>query len=112
MKYIPISIGFLSIAFVIYQLLRINRLVLVSKKLVEQTAAFSVIPEKPTTKIIIGDSLGVGIGASSPEYSIAGKVSKDYSQAEIRNLSVSGLRIHGGLVIVQSLKKKKWLILF
>jgi lysophospholipase L1-like esterase len=108
MKYILIGISFFIIIFILYQLARVNKLIQVSKRLVQQTTAFSIIPPQPTKKfLILGDSLGVGVGASSPEYSIAGRLSKDYPEAEIKNLSVSGLRIHGGLSIAQLLKKEE-----
>jgi hypothetical protein len=106
MKYILIGIGFLIIVFVLYQLTRVHKLIRVSKKLVEQTSAFSVSPEQSSKRfLIIGDSLGVGVGASLSHYSIAGRLSRDNPQAEIQNLSVSGLRIKGGLLIASSLKK-------
>jgi lysophospholipase L1-like esterase len=43
--------------------------------------------------LILGDSTGVGVGASRPEESIAGLFAADYPDAEIINVAVSGTRV-------------------
>lgn len=43
--------------------------------------------------LVIGDSSAVGVGASSPEYSTAGRLSKDYPNHTIVNLSKNGSKL-------------------
>lgn len=43
--------------------------------------------------LILGDSTGVGIGASRPEESIAGLIAADFPDADIVNVSASGARV-------------------
>jgi lysophospholipase L1-like esterase len=43
--------------------------------------------------LILGDSTGVGVGASEPEESIAGLLAADHPDADIANISESGARI-------------------
>ena len=43
--------------------------------------------------LILGDSLGVGVGAAIPEESIAGRVAADHKNTCIKNISVSGAKI-------------------
>jgi len=77
----------------------------ISRNLVEESFAYSQAPTNSTKRIlIIGDSLGVGVGASSPSNSIAGRFAKDNPWAEIRNLSVSGAKIRDGLTTIKILK--------
>ena len=48
---------------------------------------------KGTTILILGDSTGVGVGASQPEESIAGLLAADFPDADIVNVSESGARL-------------------
>ena len=43
--------------------------------------------------LILGDSTGVGIGATSPDESIAGLLAAEFPQADIVNVSQSGARV-------------------
>jgi len=43
--------------------------------------------------LILGDSTGVGVGATLPEESIAGLLAADYPDADIVNVAVSGTRV-------------------
>ena len=47
------------------------------------------------TVLILGDSTGVGVGATRPEESIAGLLAADYPEAHIVNVAVSGTRVAG-----------------
>ncbi len=46
-----------------------------------------------TTILFLGDSTGVGVGASLPEESIAGLLAVDFPNADIVNVSESGARV-------------------
>lgn len=43
--------------------------------------------------LILGDSLGVGVGATVPEESVAGRVAAEHINACIKNISVSGAKV-------------------
>jgi lysophospholipase L1-like esterase len=43
--------------------------------------------------LILGDSTGVGVGATLPEESIAGLLAADYPDADIVNVAISGARV-------------------
>jgi len=45
------------------------------------------------TVLILGDSTGVGVGATRPEESVAGLFAADYPDADIINVAVSGTRV-------------------
>ena len=47
--------------------------------------------------LILGDSTGVGVGASLPEESIAGLLAIDFPRSDIANISVSGARVGDAL---------------
>lgn len=97
MKYIFSVLIVLLVIYCVYQAVRVTRLISISKMLVDQGVAFSITPQNPREKfLIIGDSLNVGVGASSSD-SIAGRLSKDHPNAEIINVSVSGARMADGL---------------
>ena len=51
------------------------------------------LASKGLAVLILGDSTGVGVGASLPEESIAGLLAADYPQADVVNISESGARI-------------------
>ena len=47
--------------------------------------------------LVLGDSTGVGVGATLPEESIAGLLAEDYPHADIVNMAVSGTRVAGAI---------------
>ncbi len=49
------------------------------------------------TVLILGDSTGVGVGATLPEESIAGLLAADYPDAHIVNVAVSGTCVAGAV---------------
>jgi lysophospholipase L1-like esterase len=49
------------------------------------------------TVLILGDSTGVGVGATRPEESVAGLLAADYPDADIVNVAVSGTRVAGAI---------------
>lgn len=52
--------------------------------------------------LILGDSTGVGVGATVPEQSIAGLLAADYPDADIVNVAVSGTRVAGAIAQVRT----------
>ena len=49
------------------------------------------------TVLVLGDSTGVGVGATMPEESVAGLIAADYPDADIVNVAVSGTRVAGAI---------------
>jgi lysophospholipase L1-like esterase len=54
------------------------------------------------TVLVLGDSTGVGVGATLPEESVAGLLAADYPDADIVNVAVSGTRVAGALAQVRA----------
>lgn len=54
--------------------------------------------------LILGDSTGVGVGASRPEESIAGLLAADFPEADVVNVSESGARVADTLAQARALK--------
>jgi lysophospholipase L1-like esterase len=52
--------------------------------------------------LILGDSTGVGVGATLPEESVAGLFAADYPDADIVNVAVSGTRVAGAIAQVRA----------
>ena len=52
--------------------------------------------------LILGDSTGVGVGASRPEESIAGLLAADFPDADVVNVSESGAKVAGTLAQVRA----------
>jgi len=74
------------------------RRVQISGKLIETTTPFSFHPEewgvgRYTRILIAGDSLAAGIGSARSEDSIAGRLHRDFPDAEIVNTAKSGAKL-------------------
>ena len=54
------------------------------------------------TVLVLGDSTGVGVGATRPEESVAGLFAADYPDADIVNVAVSGTRVAGAIAQVRT----------
>ncbi|MGB0757053.1 MAG: GDSL-type esterase/lipase family protein [Patescibacteria group bacterium] len=67
----------------------------IGKQLAESSEPASFIVANPSkSMLIIGDSTGVGTGASSPETTLAGLLHRDYPKLNIDNKSDDGLKIN------------------
>jgi lysophospholipase L1-like esterase len=64
------------------------------RQLALESRAFEArVPEAARRLLVIGDSTGVGTGASDPRYSVAGRISSRLPHLEIVNLSADGARM-------------------
>ena len=64
------------------------------RRLAEASAPFEVkIKEAKQRVLVIGDSTGVGTGASGPADSVAGRIARDYPRTEIVNRAQDGARV-------------------
>ena len=96
---------FLIIIFLLIfvQTYRIFYYTQISRKLVLKSYPFSLHEKNAVgTFLILGDSLGVGVG-SSPGQSIAGRFHKEFPLVDIDNRSVSGAKISDGLRTVKGI---------
>lgn len=65
-----------------------------SKILIRMASRYKQHPTNATTRILIaGDSIGAGVGAIDSNQSIAGRIGKEFPQAEVVNISASGIRL-------------------
>ena len=91
-----VLLGFLGVALIIgiYQAIRITRLINAGKELARTTKAYEQHPSSPTSNVlVIGDSSAVGVGAGSPEESVAGRLGVDHPAMAITNQAVNGRRV-------------------
>lgn len=58
--------------------------------------------------LILGDSTAFGTGATNPNNSLAGRLSKDFPEASITNLSQNALNIDGLLKQITNISDKKF----
>ncbi len=64
------------------------------RSIAKQTVAFSYTPDQPHKRLlIVGDSTAIGVGAETPEVSVAGHFHAVYPNLEIVNLGISGLKL-------------------
>ncbi len=64
-----------------------------SRKLAQASEPFSIRPPGATTRLlVVGDSTGVGTGASAARYSVAGRIAGDHPNLEIINRAADGAR--------------------
>ena len=63
------------------------------------------VPKSALRVLVLGDSTGVGVGASRPEESIAGLLAEDFPAADIVNVSRSGARVAETLAQARSCRR-------
>ena len=77
-----------------FSYIRIQNLIAHSATLVAKSIPYQQNPATPTLRVLfIGDSAGVGVGASDSQHSIAGLFGHDHADWSIKNISVSGRRV-------------------
>ena len=86
----------LLLVYIVFQYQRTQRFIRIGTALADNAIAYSQHPQNPTLRILmVGDSTGVGTGASSPQTSLAGLVGAKYPTADLTNLSVNGAKTSG-----------------
>jgi lysophospholipase L1-like esterase len=94
MKIILSVLALAIVLIIVFDAIRVMRLIGVGKSLAEKSKPFEQHPVNPTKRILVlGDSTGVGTGADTPAHSVAGYFGETYPDAEIINLSVNGKRL-------------------
>lgn len=106
MNFLLLIVG-LSVFLFFYFVYPILRAKKISIKIQQTAVAFEQHSEYSTLKILIaGDSTGVGTGAGDSKYSVAGRMGKDFPNADITNISENGLKLEGLDRKLQSLASK------
>jgi lysophospholipase L1-like esterase len=93
MRIFLILLTVVVISYAFGQFVRTRQYIKTGNGLAERAQAFSrELPDARMKILVIGDSTGVGTGASSPETSLAGLVGKKYPDASFVNRSVNGAK--------------------
>lgn len=81
------------LAYFMHEYRRSARLIVIGEAMAAATVPFSRQLSNPTLRIaMVGDSTGVGTGASAPEFSLAGLTANKYPTASLVNVAVNGAR--------------------
>jgi lysophospholipase L1-like esterase len=84
------------VAVITYQYIRIKRLIDKGQALAKTTQAFERIdPGADFSMLLIGDSSAVGVGAATPEESVAGRFGAAHPAISITNRGRNGERVSG-----------------
>ena len=79
------------LGYVVFSYLRMQGLIREGQILVRSSVPYQKIVSGATTRVLfVGDSTGVGVGATRPEDALAGRTAQDHPNWTIENLSVSG----------------------
>ena len=94
MKAVLIVLTLAAIVLLAYWGIRVALGVQVSKRLIQEAIPY----EKQSTDtsvsfLVLGDSTAVGVGANTPEDSLAGRVAKYIGATEVENYAVSGATV-------------------
>ncbi|MBP9827857.1 SGNH/GDSL hydrolase family protein [Patescibacteria group bacterium] len=95
-----------GIGFILFQYIRTTQFIRIGTELSDRAIPFSrPLPQATLKILVLGDSTGVGVGASSPEFSPAGLTAKRYPDAHIVNASVSGARMRDAVKQLSEIKE-------
>ncbi|MEO5646539.1 MAG: GDSL-type esterase/lipase family protein [Candidatus Paceibacterota bacterium] len=97
------------VGYLIYLFFPIYHSVQISKKLIAAAIPYEQHPTHPNKTILIaGDSTAVGVGAIDNTDSTAGRLGKQFPNADIINIAVSGARLQDAIVQLQSQQGKRY----
>lgn len=89
--YSVVSIVVCLTLYTVFSSVRIARLIRESQVLVRSSVPYErMVAPEALGALFVGDSTGVGVGALSPEESLAGRFAKDFPEWNVVNQSVSG----------------------
>lgn len=102
------SIIFLLVAlfsYSVFSYIRIHGLIEKSAGLIRDAAPYErAVSGAPSRTLFIGDSTGVGVGASDSRFSLAGRYSADFPAWTVDNASVSGRKTAALIPVLKNLK--------
>ncbi|KND51480.1 MAG: putative secreted protein [Parcubacteria bacterium C7867-007] len=91
MKFILIGLGVLAVAGIAAWVFRFYTTVQTSRKLIDAAVPFQLRSEdKAKTLLVLGDSTAVGVGATTPDESLAGRLSAYAHMTYVENHAKSG----------------------
>jgi lysophospholipase L1-like esterase len=91
-----IMVGIVAVIGLVFSVGRSFMLAGQSKLLVKNAVLYErKISSAPMRILVLGDSTAFGVGAENADFSTAGRLGNLYPEAEVVNLSVSGLKIGG-----------------
>ncbi len=91
MRLILIIVAILVLGYVIYTGTTFYLKIQISKKIISTAAPFQKVSTDISVPILVlGDSTAVGVGASTPEESVAGRISKYLAARSVENYAKSG----------------------
>ena len=89
------AIGIFLLALILYWGVRFAHTASISKRLVERSVPYqNVSNDHAWTMLVIGDSTAVGVGATTPEQSLAGRVALRIGATYTENHAVSGALVN------------------
>lgn len=89
-------------AFSFYKKVRISRTI------AERTVPFRLVGERTLSLLVLGDSTGVGVGARTPEESLAGLAATAVGATAVDNFSITGARVRDLAKEVQEIRREKY----
>lgn len=89
-----IAVVILLGGYTFYILSSVSDSIALSKPLIENAKPYEQQTSSSSKRILIaGDSTGVGVGASDPSTSVAGRIGSQFADSNIINISVSGAKL-------------------
>ena len=95
-----ISLGYSAYTFM--------RKVRVSRELVEKAVPFMLKGERGVSVLVLGDSTAVGVGAESPQGTLAALVAEKVNATQVDNFAASGAQVQDLAKQVQNISKEKY----
>jgi len=91
---VVLILGILVVAYLGYAGFRFYTAVQISKKLVEEAVSYEKVGDDVRTAVLVlGDSTAVGVGADTPEDTVAGRTSAYLDATSVENYAVSGAQV-------------------
>ncbi len=97
------------VGYTVFSFIRMQGLIRESQVLVRGSIPYQrAVSEATENVLFVGDSTGVGVGATRPEDSLAGRLAQDHPNWTIENLSVSGRKVAELLPVFDGLGEKQY----
>lgn len=106
---IALFICILVLVYASIQFFRMRGLIRIGTALATEAVPYEQYPKKSTQRfLVIGDSSGVGTGATETAFSTAGRLGADFPKAQIVNLSVNGSKTTDVIARLQALAGQRY----
>lgn len=98
----------LLIFYILYAYKHTQNLVQIGTAVATNTTPYTQVGSSGKQFLVIGDSTAVGVGATNPSESIAGRIGQDYPTVSIKNLGVSGAKTNEIVPTLVALKDESF----